>query len=107
MTEVLIRFKSDLSADDRQILIVTINDIHERLLPSLSLYHFSSYIQIRCLAGLSCTEKIFVHFYKYIQKFSEETQNGEQTKKFSLKVFLKILKYVFKDKNATYLKNNR
>ncbi len=59
------------------------------------------------MAGLPCTEKIFVHFYKYVQQFSEETQNGDQTKKFSLKVFLKILKYVFNDKSATYLKDNK
>lgn len=96
-----------MSVEDKQIIISTINDIHERFLPSLSLYHFSSYIQIRCLAGLDCTENIFVHFYKYVQQFSEHNQEGEQIKKFSLKVFLKILKYVFKNKNAAYLQTNK
>jgi len=48
-----------------------------------------------------------VHFYKFIQQFSEESQNGLQVKKFSLKVFLKLLKYVFRNKHATYLQNNK
>lgn len=107
LTEVLIRFKNNISVEDRQIVISTINDIHDRLLPSLSLYHFSTYIQIRCLAQLECTENIFIHFYKFVQQFSEHNIEGEQVKKFSLKVFLRILKYVFRNKKATYLHNNK
>ena len=70
LTEVLLRFKDNISPEDRSIVLSTIQDIHERFLPSISLYHFSTYCQIRCLAGLSCSENIFVHFYKFIQQFS-------------------------------------
>ena len=59
------------------------------------------------MAKLECTEAIFVHFYKFIQQFAEESRQGKEVKKFSLKVFLKVLKYVFKNKNAEYLIKNR
>lgn len=59
------------------------------------------------MAGLDCTESIFVHFYKFVQQFSEESQKGQEVKKFSFKIFLKLLKYVFRNKNAPYLQNNK
>ncbi len=59
------------------------------------------------MAKLDCTEAIFVHFYKYVQQFAEESRNGKEVKKLSLKVFLKLLKYVFKHKNVDYLRKNQ
>lgn len=59
------------------------------------------------MAKLRCTENIFVHFYKFVQQFSEESQNGQQVKKFSLKVFLKLVDYVFRNRKAEYLLKNK
>ncbi len=56
---------------------------------------------------MDCTEAIFVHFYKFIQQFAEESRNGNQVKKFRFKVFLKLLRYVFSRKDADYLKKNQ
>jgi hypothetical protein len=38
----------------------------------MSLYQFGSYCQIRAKARIPATERIFLHFYKFVQKQSEE-----------------------------------
>ena len=56
-----------LKTDDGKIVLYAINHLHDRNITSMLIYEFYAYLGVRVAAKLPCTDKIFYHFYKFVE----------------------------------------
>ncbi len=65
-------------------------EIHDRHLPTLNFYKFSTYCQLRYLSKLPPTEALMLHFFRHL-----EAQKVNGTNKISIERLAELSNYIF------------
>jgi len=79
-----------MKSDDRNIVRWAAEQVHDRSLPSMSFYEFSTYCHLRSSLKMPATRNMLVHLYKWVEAAVEQPNT-----KINPVFFLKNIKYIF------------
>ena len=60
-------FPEVMKSEDKDIVLWALEQIHDRNIPSMTLYEFSTYCYLRMMLRQPATRTMFVHLYKWIE----------------------------------------
>jgi hypothetical protein len=79
-----------VKSEDKGIVRWAADQIHDRNLPTMTFYEFSTYCHLRSSLKMPATGNMLVHLYKWVEAAVEQPNT-----KIKPKQFLRNMKYIF------------
>lgn len=90
LRDIAFNFPEVMKTEDKDLVLWSLDQVHDRYLGSMTLYEFSAYCHIRKTLKVPATRNLLVHIYKIV-----DAEVEHPTDKIKPKYFLQNMKYVF------------